>query len=714
MADSRTDAGERIAELRREIERHNRLYYVEAKPEISDAEYDRLLGELAELEAEHPDLVTPDSPTQRVGGEPIEGFETVSHAVPMLSIDNTYDRTELAAWYQRTAKALGKSVEAGPADDDDPAGAPLFSQGDDLTLVCEPKVDGVAMSLRYEGGQLTRAVTRGDGRRGDDVTHNVRTIRAIPLRLHVPDDRQPPAVLEARGEVYMPHDVFTRLNEQREKAGQDRFANPRNATAGQLKQKDPGKVADGLRFFAHGRGETQGVDADTHSGFLDLLQTMGLPVNAEIATVTGLDDAWAFIADFDARRRELAYQTDGVVLKLDRYDQQRDLGHTSKAPRWCIAYKFAAEQAETTLQEVQWQVGKNGRITPRAVMEPVFVAGTTVKHSTVHNVGQVTRLDLHEGDRVIIEKAGEIIPQIVRALPEHRRSNASPVKPPEQCPDCDTPVVVETSEDLFDDPDKVDPHDETGRYCPNPQCPAQLRERLKWFVGRNQMDIDGLGEKLVDQLYDAGLVQSFGDLYRLHEKRNELIALERIGEKKADNVLAGIDASKQRGLSRLLAGLGVRHVGNTTAQLVARHVGDLDALLDASTDDLAAIDGVGPVIAESLHAFCQSDAGRNLLHELRDLGLKISEDRPAAAERAEADTPFAGQRIVLTGSLESYTRPELTEKLEAMGAKVTGSVSKNTDLVIAGESAGSKLDKARDLGVEVWDEARLHDELPRG
>ena len=701
MSEALKKARERVVQLREEIRHHNHLYYVEANPEISDRAYDELLEELADLERQRPDLVTPDSPTQRVGGEPTEAFPTVDHRVPMLSIDNTYDREELAAWYERTAKAAGKSVEAGADEQHDT----LFSKGEDLRLVVEPKIDGVAMSLRYEDGRLVRGVTRGDGRRGDDITPNVRTIRAIPLTLRTDD---PPAVLEVRGEIYMPDAVFRDINEKRLERGDEPFANPRNATAGTLKQKDPAKVAEGLRFFAHGRGEVDGLDIDTHHDFLETVQTLGLPVNAEIRTLIGLDDAWNYITDFDAKRHELGYQTDGAVLKVDRYDRQQSLGHTSKAPRWCIAYKYAAEQAVTTLKQVDWQVGKNGRITPRAVMEPVFVAGTTVRHATVHNVGQVTRLELHESDTVVIEKAGEIIPQIVRVQKEERKRGAPPIQPPKTCPQCDTPVIVETSEALFDDPDRIEPKDETGRYCPNPQCPAQVRERLKWFVARNQMDIDGLGEKLIDQLYDAGLLRSFGDIYRLKDRRAELVAQERIGEKKADNLLRGVEDSKARGLARLLAGLGIRHVGNTTAGLVARHFGDIDAVMNACAEDIESIDGVGPVIAESLHAFAQSDAGREIVDELTSFGLKTTEDRPAAP----TDTPLAGKTIVLTGSLESFSRKELQEKLENLGADVTSSVSGNTDLVIAGENPGSKYDKASELGVEIWDEEKLSSELP--
>ncbi len=691
-------AAQRVAHLRAEIDRHNRLYYVDAAPEISDRDFDRLLQELIELEARHPDLITPDSPTQRVGSDAIEGFVAVRHAVPMLSIDNTYDEADLRAWHARVLKGVG--------GDGAEEAAGLFAGGhaERVAMIMEPKVDGVAISLRYESGRLVCAVTRGDGRQGDDVTANVRTIRAIPTRL----DGSAPAVLEVRGEIFMLDADFAKMNEQREAAGEERFANPRNATAGTLKQKDPREVAKRrMRFFAHGRGLIDPPTYTRHSEYLAAIRAMGIPTNPDTRVVETFEDMLAFVNAFEGRRAGLGYGTDGVVVKVDRYDLQERLGFRSKSPRWCIAYKYAAEQAATKVLDVDYQVGKNGRMTPRAVMEPVFLAGTTVRHSTVHNWGQVYRLDLHLGDTVIIEKAGEVIPQVVRVVPENRPKGAKKVAPPLRCPACDTPAVVEADGTIYEDPASVPPETETGRYCPNPDCPAQIRERIKWFAGRNQMDIEGLGEKTVEQLGDAGLLKTFGDIYRLKDHRDQILALDRFGEGKLENLLRGVEASKGRRLSRVLAGLGIRHVGNTSAAAVARHYGRIAPLLAATAEELQEVDGVGEVLAKSLHAFLRSDAGRHVLQELEEAGVDLTEEKPPVA----ADSPFKGKTIVLTGTLERFTRPELTAKLEALGAKVSGSVSKKTDLLIAGEEAGSKLDKARGLGVEVWDEARLLSKL---
>ncbi len=692
------DAAARIEHLRAELRRHSQLYFVEDSPQISDQQYDKLLKELEDLEAKHPDLITPDSPTQRVGGEPIEGFQTVAHAVPMLSIDNTYSRDELRAWYDRTRKALLKKADDAPGDN-------LFGDADEeppLRLVVEPKVDGVALSLRYEDGQLLRAVTRGDGQKGDDITHNIRTVRAILLQLHAGAEHRSeeatgtPSVIEVRGEIYMPDEVFAQINARRAEQGLDLFANPRNSTAGTLKQKDPKNVAQGLRFFAHGRGVVEPDPFETHSGFLEALRAMGVPTNPHTRTVAGFDDVWAFVEDFEQQRRTLGYATDGVVIKLDRYDQQTALGLRSKSPRWCIAYKYAAEQATTKLKEVQWTVGKTGRVTPRAIMEPVLLAGTTVQHASLHNADEIERLGLHEGDEVVIEKAGEIIPHVIRVHAQSRGKGAKPIQPPADCPSCGTTLQRQ--------------EDEVDWRCVNPECPAQLRERLIWFVARDQMDIDGLGEKLVIQLLDAGLLHNFGDIYRLHEKREAVLALERMAQKKLENVLAGIEASKSRGLARVLGSLGIRHVGSTAGRALARHFGDIDALMKADQDAIAAVEEIGPITADSVHRFLQSDAGRHVIDELREAGLDLTEPQPKQTPISD-DSPFAGKTIVLTGTLANFDRKALTEKLEGLGAKVSGSVSKKTDLLIAGEEAGSKLSKAQSLGVEVWDEAQLLDAL---
>ncbi len=710
------DARQRIEQLRREIDRHNRLYYVEAQPEISDQQYDQLLNELEQLEADHPDLVTPDSPTQRVGGEPIEGFQTVEHTVPMMSIDNTYAmrqaRGSLEAWFARVRNGLNtdKQRPTGQAalfeadEDDQP------TELDQLRYICEPKIDGVAISLRYERGRLIRAVTRGDGRQGDDVTVNVRTIRAIPLRLggaaasksnadmRDSDDAPPrlPDVLEVRGEVFMRFDDFQRMNRQRDKDNEQPFANPRNATAGTLKQLDPRIVARRtMHFHAHGRGAIEPDDFTAHSQLLKALRSWGVPVNPSIQLAGTEDDVYQFIERFEPQRGELGYPVDGVVVKVDRYDQQRNLGATSKAPRWCIAYKYAAEQATTRLLKVDWQVGKTGKLTPRATMEPVFVAGTTVQHASLHNFGEIQRKGLQIGDTVIIEKAGEIIPQVVAAVESERPDDARPIDAPGQCPICQTPVVTEGESDSTE---------ETGRFCPNPQCPAQFREKLIHFAGRGQMDIDGLGEKVVDQLLNADLVAHFADLYRLDTE--QLVKLDRMGEKSASNLVKAIEASKNRGLARLLGSLGIRHIGSSTARVVAEHFADIDALRQADAQALAELPDVGPIVAEALYTFVQSEAGRHTLDALKSAGVDMTSHEYAQGA-SQTNSPFAGKTIVLTGSLERFTRDELTEKLAQLGAKVTSSVSKNTDLLIAGEKAGSKLAKARQLGVAVWNEDEL-------
>jgi DNA ligase (NAD+) len=729
----------RIADLRRQIDRHNRLYYVEAVTEIPDSEFDALLRELQELEAQHPGLIAPDSPTQRVGGEPIEGFNTVPHARPMMSIDNTYDRKMLRKWYDRTLKAIAKVQTPGT----DQTNGALFPTDDAprIALALEPKIDGVAVSLRYENGRLVQALSRGDGKRGDDITHNVRTIRAVPLSLRT-DDAPPPEVLEVRGEIFMPDAEFQRINDAREEQGLERFANPRNATAGTLKSLDPAIAAERrLNFYAHGRGELNPDATTSHHGFLEQLRALGLPTNEHTTRVDTFDHAWAFIESFQNKRATLGYATDGVVIKLDAHNLQEQLGVTSKAPRWCIAYKYAAEQATTVLNKVVWQVGKTGKLTPRATMDPVFLAGTTVQHATLHNYGEVLRKDIRIGDTVVIEKAGEIIPQVKSVVIEKRMSKAKPIAAPDRCPICgsDTDIVYDSRrvndiakwEDrcdaakkkaakegrepiLPDKPEPLSPLDETIRFCTNPECPAQFREKLIWFVGRNQMDIDGLGEKAIIQLADAGLLKTFGDVYNLHTQRDALLELDRMGEKKVENLLAGIEASKSRGLSRVLAGLGIRHVGASSSAALAQHFGNIDAIKNTDPEAIAEVEDIGPITAESIHTFLNSDAGQHVIQELKDAGVDLTEEKrvlPPAGTPGAADSPIAGKTIVITGTFEAYDRNDLKAKLTALGAKVAGSVSKNTDILCAGEKAGSKLDRARALGVEVWDEAKANEVL---
>jgi DNA ligase (NAD+) len=727
-----------IEKLRREIRRHNRLYYANARPVISDREYDELLEELEELEEKHPDLVTSDSPTQRVGGEPVDGFSSVAHAQRMYSIDNTYDQRALRTWFctlfqQADKRCLhlhaeyeqlsrtGFQVSLDQLDQDFDSVAlanarpgqnekrkELYDYMTDARshgfpiaggYLLEPKIDGVAVSLRYEQGKLALAVTRGDGRTGDDVTANVRTIRAIPLAL---DDTDPshaipgvpgvPSVVEIRGEVFMADADFAKLNAQREVDRLETFANPRNFTAGTLKQRNPKEVAKRpLRFIAHGRGQVESDKFESHSDFLNAARAWGVPTNSHSKVVDTADDAWQVIETFDRQRESMPYATDGMVVKVNRFNLQEALGYTSKSPRWCIAYKYAAEQAVTLLNAITWQVGKGGSITPVAELDPVFLAGTTVKRAGLHNIDEIERKDIRVGDHVVIEKAGEIIPQVVRVAGGKRSKSAKPTRPPRKCPSCGTPAVRHEGEAAI--------------RCENPECPAQLRERLIWFAARNQMDIEGLGDKVVHQLADAGLLASFGDIFTLHEHQEQLLELERMGERKVDNLLQAIDVSKERGLMRVISGLGIRFVGASGARRLAEHYEDIDALTYASADELAQIEDVGTVTALSICEFLHSDAGRRVVDELKQASVNLT--APSRVSTQAADSPFAGKTIAITGTLEHFGRKELADRLISLGAKVTGSVSKKTDLVIAGEKAGSKLDKAQELGVEAWSEQQL-------
>jgi DNA ligase (NAD+) len=708
------DEAARIHELRALLTRANRAYYVDATPIMPDAEFDRLLTELAGLEARRPDLEDLTSPTRRVGGEPIEGFTQVAHAVPMLSIDNSYDEAAVREWAARVAKGLGLD-EGG-----------LFGAGGGVRYVCDPKIDGVALSIRYEEGRLVHAVTRGDGVKGDDVTHAARVIRAVPLVL----SETVPRVLEVRGEVYMTTSMFARINKELEDAGEDLLANPRNATAGTLKSLDPNLIARRrLSFCAHGKGEVVDEFAASHTQFLAKIKALGVPTNPHTRACATVDEVLATIAAFAEARRSLDYATDGMVVRVDRFDQQTRLGTTSKSPRWVIAYKYPPDRKTTVLLDVLHQVGKTGKITPRAVMEPVHLAGTTVKHATLHNYGQIRQKDIRIGDTIEVEKAGEIIPYVVGVVLAKRPAGARVIEAPGTCPECGGPVEPE-----YPDPLNASPENESARRCVNPECPAQVREKLVWFCGRKQMDIEGLGEKTIDQIRAEAANEvplgSFADIFRLGEHRERLLQLDRMGEKKVDNLLAGIETAKARGLAKVLAGMGIRHVGDTTAKMLAREFRDLDALLAAPVERLMpkalskkeavalgyAEDpkdrpetGLGRDTGPVVHAYLHSEAAGRTFAGLRDLGVDLSsKDFVTRGEKPKAgDNPFAGKTIVLTGTLAGFDRTTLTEKLESLGAKVSGSVSKKTSLVIAGEEAGSKLDKARELGVEVWDVARL-------
>jgi DNA ligase (NAD+) len=652
----------RIDQLRTELEHHNYLYYVEAKPEISDREFDRLMKELTDLEAAHPEYASANSPSQRVGGQPIDSFRSVEHAVRMMSIDNTYDEAEVRAFDERVRKRL---------------------DGQTPQYVLEPKIDGVAATLRYEAGLLVLAATRGDGRTGDDITAQARTIQSIPLRLH-----GVPEVLEVRGEIYMPNAEFLKLNTQRLAAGEEIYKNPRNLTTGTLKQLDPKITAQRkLRFIAHGLGQVEPLPVQSYWDWLQMIRKWKLPVAEHASHAADIDAVIKGIEAFAEVRGKLAYQTDGMVVKVDRFDQRELLGTTDKFPRWAVAFKYKAEQMQTELKSVDWQVGKGGTLTPVARLTPVLLAGTTVSNASLHNIDQIRKLDVHEGDTIVVEKAGEVIPYVRQVVSEKRHKGAKPIAMPTTCPSCGSTVVKE--------------QDTPYIRCINPDCPAQFREKLKWFVGRNQMDIENVGEVLVDQLTDAGLVKTFADLYRL--KREQLIGLERMGEKSAISVINSIDASRSRGLDRLLAGLGIRHVGNRVAYVLAIQFGSLDALADATAEQLSAVHEIGDVIADSVFEFFHSKAGQHVIAELKAVGLDPKMEKPPVS----AHQPLAGKTVVVTGTLPTLERKAAEDLIVKHGGKASGSVSKKTSFVLAGEAAGSKLEKAKELGVEVIDEAEF-------
>jgi len=665
---NKKDAAREAAGLRAEIDRHNRLYYVDAAPEISDKEYDLLVKRLEAIEAEHPDLVTPDSPTRRVGGEPLDAFATVTHAVPMLSIQNTYDHAEVREWDARVRKAL--------------------TADDAVAYVVELKVDGVAVSLRYEAGKLVLGATRGNGERGDDVTANLRTVRGIPLAL----GDAPPSVLEIRGEVYMTNAELVRLNELRAANEEPPFANPRNATAGSLKLLDPRLCGERrLRFVAHGLGQAVGLRRPSYWAILDDLRRWGVPVSPHNARFETIEQVVAHAEAWATRRNTLDFQTDGLVIKVDDLGQRGRLGTRSKSPRWVIAFKYAAEQAVTRVRDITVQVGKTGKLTPVADLVPVPLAGTTVKRATLHNADEIARKDVRIGDTVVIEKAGEIIPQVVRVEAEGRDGTERAFAFPTACPSCGAAVVRE--------------EDEADYRCTNPpsKCPDQLKELIRWYAHRDAMDVEGLGEKLIGQLVDKGLVRGLADLYRLEE--STLADLDRMGKKSAKNLVEGLDASRSRSLDRLLTGLTIRHVGTRGAEILAERFVTLDALRSASLEELEAVPEIGPVVAASVHDFFRDGETDRTLDDLAAVGVCPVPFRPATA--GAANLPLAGRTFVLTGTLPRRTRPEAEAAIKRLGGKVTGSVSKSTSFLLAGEEAGSKLEKARALNIPVVDEDQL-------
>lgn len=648
----------RIEELRRQIEEHNYRYYVLDSPVISDAQYDRLMRELLALEEEFPELVTPDSPSHRVGGRPREGFTTVIHRVPMLSLSNAFSEQELRDFDRRVRGAL---------------------PGEQVRYVAELKIDGLAVSLWYENGVLLRGATRGDGETGEDVTANLKTIRAVPLRL---PDGVP--VLEVRGEVFMTKEAFMDLNRQREEKGEPVFANPRNAAAGSLRQLDP-KVTAGRRLsmFAYGVGYTEGIDLSSHGEVLSFLKRQGFRVNEHYECCASIEEVIEYCRVWQERRFELPYTIDGVVVKVDSLAQQGRLGATMKSPRWAVAYKFPPEEAKTTVEDIIVQVGRTGVLTPVALLKPVSLAGTTVSRAVLHNEDYIREKDIRIGDRVIVHKAGDVIPEIVEVLAEERTGRERVFNMPDRCPECGAQVVRQQGE--------------AAHRCTGAACPAQLREGLIHFASRAAMDIVGLGPAMVGQLLRAGLVRDVADLYAL--KMEDLLGLERVAQKSARNLLDAIAASKKNPLYRLIYALGIRHVGERAAKVLAEHFADLDRLMRASYEELVAIPEIGPTIAESVITFFAQEQNRRIVEKLKAAGVNTTASGAAGGPR-----PLAGKTFVLTGTLREFTRQEARELIEKLGGKVTSSVSKKTDFVVAGENPGSKLDRARELGIPVLDE----------
>lgn len=658
-------AAKEIAELRAHIRYHDRLYYQEARTEISDLDYDKLLERLRELEAAHPDLVTPDSPTQRVAGEPVESLVQVRHRVPMMSIENTYDLAELEKYGQRVARLL---------------------PDEKVEWVVELKIDGVAVSVLYEHGKLVQAATRGNGQVGDDITHNARTIVDLPLQLH---GQHVPPVLEVRGEVYMTNSDLVRLNEEQKRRGDAPYMNTRNCTAGSIRLLDPQLAARRhLRMFCHGVGYVEGLHAKTHMEFLKELEGYGLPATPHVESFASFEAAIEHCQELIEKLHELDFEIDGLVLKVNSFEQRERLGTTSKAPRWLIAYKFEKYEATTRLNDIRVQVGKTGAITPVADLQPVELAGTIVSRASLHNADEIERKDVRVGDTVVVEKAGKIIPHIVRVEKHERQGDPPKFHFPKKCPECDTPLVK----------------DEGGVYirCPNLKCPAQVKERIRYYASRNAMDIEGLGDKLVDQLVSDQLVQGYGDLYRLSAE--QLTDLERMGKRSSEKLVAAIETSKQRGLARLLNALSIRHVGNRVANVLAENFPSIDELLAADVEELSEVNEIGPIIAQSVYDFLHCDFGRQTIEELRAAGVSM---RSLNTVKKTATGPLAGKTLVVTGTLSKYGREEIEELITSLGGRAASSVSKKTDYVVAGEKAGSKLDKATKLGVPILTEAEF-------
>jgi DNA ligase (NAD+) len=657
-------AEHKINEIRGLLNQYGYEYHVLDNPTVPDSEYDRLMRELLELEEQFPQLKTPDSPSERVGGAVLDMFEKVEHRTPMLSLGNAFNEQDLRDFDRRIRQVVG----------------------DEFSYVCELKIDGLAVSLRYEDGLFVQGATRGDGTIGEDITANLKTIKSIPLRL------RENISLEVRGEAYMPKSSFEKLNKIKEEQGEEPFANPRNAAAGSLRQLDPKMAASrNLDVFLYGIGDIGASGVVSHSEGLDYLDRLGFKTNKERRKCANIDEVIEYVNGWVEKRPHLPYEIDGIVIKVDSLGHQAQLGTTAKSPRWAIAYKFPAEEVVTTLIDIELSVGRTGVITPTAILEPVKVAGTTVQRASLHNEDLIREKDIKIGDKVVVKKAGDIIPEVVNVLAEARTGQETDFHMPTHCPECESELVRLEGE--------------VALRCINPKCPAQIREGLIHFVSRDAMNIDGLGEKVISQLFAEKLIADVADIYKL--TREQLLSLERMGEKSVSNLLNGIEVSKSNSLEKLLFGLGIRHVGAKAAKTLAQQFGNMDQLQAASKDDLIAVNEIGDKMADSIVAFFEQEEAQDLIKELKEYGVNMEYKGPKSVSLDESDSFFAGKTVVLTGKLEQLSRNEAKEKIEALGGNVAGSVSKKTHLVIAGEDAGSKLTKAQELGIEVWDEEKL-------
>ncbi|EME8219536.1 NAD-dependent DNA ligase LigA [Enterococcus faecium] len=664
------EAAKRAEELRTRLNQWSREYYVEDKPTVEDYVYDKEYAELVAIEEQYPDLITSDSPTQRVGGKVLEGFEKVTHDIPLYSLNDVFSKEELIAFDQRVQKAVGRVVD----------------------YCCELKIDGLSVSLRYEDGNFVRGATRGDGTVGENITENLKTVRSVPIKLKEPMN------IEVRGECFMPKRSFVQLNQDREAEGKDIFANPRNAAAGSLRQLDSKITAKrNLDTFLYTVADFGPMQAKTQYDALEELEKIGFHTNREKRLCHSIDEVWSYIEEYHDKRVDLPYEIDGIVIKVNEFSLQDQLGFTVKAPRWAAAYKFPPEEVETLIGNIEWTVGRTGVVTPTAIMTPVRVAGTTVSRASLHNGDYIKLKDIRLKDTVLIYKAGDIIPEVSQVVLDKRPKDSEEYQLPTHCPVCGSELV------------HLD--EEVALRCINPKCPAQMKEGLNHFVSRNAMNIDGLGPRVLEQMYDKKLVADVADLYKLTEE--ELLTLDKIKEKSANNILTAIDNSKDNSVERLIFGLGIRHVGAKAAKILAEHFGDLETLSKSDYESIIALDTIGDIIADSVVTYFSNEEVHELMNELKQAGVNFEYKGLRNAQLQEVESPFKEKTVVLTGKLTRFTREEAKETIENLGGKVTGSVSKKTDIVVAGEDAGSKLTKAQELGIEVWTEDQMADALAK-